>query len=318
MKKSILFIAPKFHDYHLLIIVKLEILGYIVKFYPERDYSFLFKIINNIFNKHLIKYQINHYKKIIRNIKGIPFDYLFVIRGFMMDASFIKDFKVFNPSAKTLMYQWDSNKTNPFENVIDEFDHVYSFDYEDCENFKKINYLPLFYTDDIENSKDINMETVYDFFFMGTYIPERYAAVLSFMQYIKETKYSLKTYIHIPFTSLLKEYLAGNRLDKEIVSIYHLPRSMYIDLLQKSKIVVDVSNANQTGLSMRIIEALALGKKILTNNSNIIKDKYYNTNNIFIFDTKKPIIDQCFVDNNSSQSTDILSLEKWIGKIFEI
>jgi hypothetical protein len=316
--KSILFISPIFHDYHLHIIKQLEKLGANVYFFPERDYSFKFKIINNFFNHNMIEYQKLHYTKILKNTENVSFDYLFVIRGYMIDISFIKSFKKMNPKAKTIMYQWDSNKTNNFGHVLDEFDNIFSFDYEDCENFN-IHYLPLFYTNDIAEINNKQSIVEYDFFLMGTYIPERYEALIKLKNYLKTTNYTLKSHIYIPVTSLLKEILLNKaKIDLNIVSTRHLARNEYLKLLLTSKIVVDISNNNQTGMAMRVIEALALGKKVMTSNKNIIKEPFYNANDILIFDTNYPNIPESFVKTDFTGLPNILPINKWLKTIFRI
>jgi hypothetical protein len=201
--------------------------------------------------------------------------------------------------------------------VIKYFNKVCSFDYADCECFENVKYVPLFYTPDIEQLKDIKREIKYDFFFMGTYIPERYKAVLSLVEYIKTTCYTINVYIYIPITSFIKKQFRRNMLDKSIVSVRHLKRKKYLDILSKSRVVVDVSSASQTGLAMRIIEALALEKKVMTNNDNILKEPFYSYRNILVFNVDNPGVTNEFMSENFFPCGNILSLERWIEKLFE-
>lgn len=313
--KKILFIAPIFHDYHILIINKLQELGAIVSFFPERDYSIYFKIVNNFFNPFLIFKQKLHYCKILKQVKKQHFDYLFVIRGYMMPKDFVKTFKKYNPLAKTIMYQWDSNRANPFSKLITLFDVVKSFDYSDCERFR-IKYLPLFYTDDVTIEASRIHEIKYDFFFMGTYMPERYNAVLRFRDSLPKN-YTLKAFIYIPPSSFKKEQIKGTKLDMSIVSTQHMSREEYLITLNQSKVIVDVSNPLQTGLAMRIIEALASYRKVLTVNSFILDDPYYTPQNIAVFDVNNPIIDRNFINTPFCGSINVLSIHEWILSIFD-
>lgn len=318
--KKILFIGPIFHNYHILIKEKLEFLGATVDFYPERNYGWKFKIINNFFNKYLPKFQKKHYERILESSQINEYDYLFVIRGYMLPSDFIEKFKNYNSNAKTIMYQWDSNRTNPFSIVADYFDKVFSFDFEDCNNMSFIKYLPLFYTDDLNSYKENKPESEYDFFFMGWCFPERYKAVLSFRNYMITNGYKLKAFLYMPLSSYIKEMFKGNFLDRSIVSFSPMSRNEYLNILAKSKVMVDVSNPGQTGLAMRVIEALAMDIKVLTNNSNLQQDKFIGKfESISLFDENNIHIDENFAKKNALDKTSqvMLSLEEWLNTIFK-
>ncbi|WP_369765653.1 hypothetical protein [Flavobacterium sp. WC2429] len=317
--KKILFIGPIFHNYHILIKEKLEYLGATVDFYPERDYGWKFKIINNFFKNYLNKFQNKYYNSILGNSENGDYDFLFVIRGYMLSPNFINKFKKLYPKAKTIMYQWDSNKENPFSDVSVLFDQVYSFDFKDCNDIPSVKYIPLFYTDDLIPYRENKQEVEYDFFFMGWCFPERYKAVVSFREFTIANNYKLKAFLYMPFSSYLKEALRGNLLDRSIVSFTPMNRVEYLSILRRSRVMVDVSNPRQTGLAMRVIEAIAMNVKVLTNNKNLSKDKIVEKTKLFsFFDEKDVCVEQDFVNNQSFVSKDnlMLSLELWLKNIF--
>ncbi|VXA96199.1 Lipopolysaccharide biosynthesis protein [Flavobacterium sp. 9R] len=317
--KRILFIGPIFHNYHTLIKEKMEFLGASVDFYPERDYGLKFKVINNFFKKHVYKLQNNHYESILQNSKNEDYDYLFVIRGYMLPDNFINKFLQSNSKAKTIMYQWDSNQTNPFSTVAGLFDQVYSFDFKDCQDIPFLKYLPLFYTDDLIPYMEKKSVVVHDFFFMGWCFPERYKAVVSFREFAITNNYKLKAFLYMPFSSYLKEILKGNFLDRSIVSFTPMNRTEYLSILSKSKVMVDVSNPRQTGLAMRVIESLAIDVKVLTNNLNLKQDELIkNSESICFFSENNVYIDNKFIRDMPSKSTSrlMLSMEDWLKQIF--
>lgn len=312
--KRVLFVGPVFHDYHTLIVNKLEAMGAEVEFCPERDYSIWFKLVNNLLHPFLFLKQALHYRKILQRTRRQRFDYLFVIRGYGMPPGFVEAFKKRNPSAIAVMYQWDSDRTNPFSGLIPYFDVVRSFDYKDCETFG-IPYLPLFYTDDVVEEAAKAHKIKYDFFFMGTYLPERYDAVIRFRDSLPDVS-RLKAFIYIPPTALKKEQLRGKTLDPHIVSTCPMARKEYLTTLNESKVVVDVSCSRQTGLSMRIIEALASRRKILTVNEFIKSDPYYDSQNINLFDSERPFVNETFVNTPFYGRVDVLSIEEWLRAAF--
>lgn len=317
--KRILFIGPVFHDYHTAIIEKLKNAGAEVEFFPERKYGITFKLTNNLFNSRLALHQERHYREILKATMDRKYDYLFVIRGFMLPQIFIDAFRKRNSGARTIMYQWDSNRTNPFVHLINSFDKVYSFDFEDCENHPQITYLPLFYTDDVKQvAEQQRKHEEFDFFFLGSYFPERYAATINFRRYAEEKGWMLKAFLYIPFTSYIKERLKGVKLDHSIVSFKHMPRQQYLEILSKSRVMVDVSNPRQTGLAMRIIEAFACGTKVLTNNYRLKEDKLYTPEYVAFFNDKMPEIDESFVVSRPKlEKIGVVSIGEWSRQIFE-
>ena len=317
-KKKILFICPKFHDYELMIKEKLEKFGAEVYYFPEKSYNLDFKIINNFFSGQMDEFQNKHYIKIFNEIKDIKFDYLFVIRGYKLSQEFLTKFKTKNPSCKLIMYQWDSQRTNNYAHLIPFFDKVTTFDFEDSEQFN-LEYIPLFYTDDIKQYNSDKNNTIYDFFFMGFFFDERYQAVLKFRDYCNRNGYKLKSFLYMPLTTRLKYFLKGKKLDKDIVSFKHMNREEYIKTLAESKVMVDVSNPGQTGLAMRVIESLASNTKILTNNTNFVKDKKVaQSGMVMLFSLDKIELSKEFLNSNiKSDSNVVLSINEWLKKIFE-
>lgn len=310
-KKNILFIAPCFHGYEKQIMQKLKEKGYNVFFFPERDYSIIYKLVNHTSKKLLQRKQNKHYLNILKQTKGVSFDYLFVIRGYRISANFLERFKEQNPNAKMIMYQWDSNKRNPYSNIVKYFNNVYSFDYNDCRDLS-LKYLPLFYTDDIiDTSYKNNLKT--DFLFLGSYLPERYEALEKFIKYMSKTDYEFKYFLYINPAALIKEYIKGNFINLSYISIKPMKRAEYLFLLNSTKIVIDVSSNEQSGLAMRVIEAITLKKKIITSNKNILEEPFYNPNNICIYDVNKPNIPGSFLETPFENNYKTLSISEWLN-----
>jgi len=318
-EKNILFICPKFHNYEDMIKDQLMEFGAAVDFYAERSYGIDFNIINNFFKGYLMSYQKRHYERILRKIQYKHYDYLLVIRGFMLPQSFLREFKRLNPDSKTIMYQWDSQRTNSFCHLNKSFDMVKTFDFKDSEDLN-IPYLPLFYTKDVQAYQLLDKVYDYDFFFMGFFFKERYEAILRFKDYCNENGYKLMPFLYMPFSTRLKYFLKGKRLDRSIVSFKHMNRIDYLNILSKSRVMVDVSNSRQTGLAMRVIESLACNTKIATNNTFFERDENIKQSGmVFLFNLQNITIDRKFLNKGFESSNKlVLSLEEWTKKLFSV
>lgn len=77
----------------------------------------------------------------------------------------------------------------------------------------------------------------------------------------------------------------SSKLDKD-KAYYHAPVSYDVvtDMVAESKAVLNVAMPGQTGITMRDLEALLIGVKLITTNPHIKNEDFYNANNIYILD----------------------------------
>lgn len=314
--KKILFIAPKFYDYHVLISSKLAQNNEVV-FFSEKIDGKLFSLFNTVNSRLINIYQKFYFLYIlfkIRNIKDIS--HLFVIRGYKMPEYFLKKVRKMYPNIICLMYQWDSSQNNHYTNLLKYFDRVFTFDYSDFQSIDSLDFLQLFYTEEIQLIQDSKKEPKYDFFCFNSFTMSRYNAMLKFQAYCKRTARTSKIFCYIPWTTYIKvRVFKGIKLNKDFLSFNPMPRGEYLYNLEMSKIVVDLSHSTQTGLSMRVIEAYGAGKKILTTNNSVIFNPIYNSCWINLFDIEN--IDVCSFSFEKSLPSDGLYIDNWINHIFK-
>lgn len=60
--------------------------------------------------------------------------------------------------------------------------------------------------------------------------------------------------------------------------------SEMIEYERSAKVIIDIVQPGQTGATLRVMEAIFLGKKIITNNKSLINEKWYHPSNVFILD----------------------------------
>lgn len=58
-----------------------------------------------------------------------------------------------------------------------------------------------------------------------------------------------------------------------------------VELVNKSDVLIDLYLDHSAGLSLRMMESIFFNKKIITNNFSVKKYDFYNSNNIFVFDS---------------------------------
>ena len=326
--KTVLLLAPKFFGYELEIKKELENFGARVIYFDERPKNdFFTKVFIRLNLKSFISKRIDdYYKNIIQEIKDESIDYLFLVDVETVPLKFIEKTILMNPKLKVLTYFWDSVKNRKKSLEYLAYSNKFSsFDLKDAEADIRIEFLPLFYIDDYKNIANIENELVYDISFIGTVHSDRYKIIKKIERQAKEL--DLKTYFY--FYSPSKILFFFQKLFKKDfkyikwkdVSFKSLNKSDVINIIEKSKCIIDIQHPKQTGLTMRTIEMLGGKKKLLTTNIEIMKYDFYNTDNILLLDRNNPKINVDFFGKEYKNLTDDIykkySINQWLKTIFK-
>lgn len=214
------------------------------------------------------------------------YDIVFVIKGENLEAGQLSNLRKRNPQAKFVLYLWDSFARHKNLDVITPFfDKKYSFDSQDCKK-SSFKLRPLFYFDEV--IKHIAIKNI-PISFVGGDHTIRYTIVKRLKRICKanDIDYSFHLFIgkiqsfklkYVPF------FCKYDKKDFDVLSTKQLSYSKYVDLIGRSKVVLDIANTGQTGLTMRTIESLAMGAKLLTTNKYIRDYKDIPSNSYLILD----------------------------------
>ena len=216
------------------------------------------------------------------------------------------------------MYQWDSVKNNkniPF--LAKCFHKVFSFDREDCKNFGYY-YLPNFYISSIKNNS--SNENNYDLLFVGKGHTDR----VYLLNKIKESlpkEIKTKFIIYLPwYRFFIEKYLIKQRGSLSIsnFTFKKISYNKVQTLVAASKVILDIHNPFQKGLTQRPFDALGNGKGLITTNANIKKEYFYDENVIHVLNRKNPIINIDIFTNKTKMTLGFekYSLENWLKNIF--
>lgn len=323
--KRILFICPKFFNYHIEFKEELEALGAYVDYFDERPSNNNFiKAILRI-NKNLIN-GINekYYNEVYSKIKNNKYDYMLVVKPEAIPQRFIDQFKEMNPEAKVCMYLWDSLENNKAaKSKIEKSDSTFSFDPEDCKKHN-LKFRPLFFNNKYEKIATKNNENnKYDLLFVGTVHSDRYAMLKALQDDMNEN--GKKVYLYMYMQSRLIYYLKKIFLKEfkksKITEFKFKPisQSDLVKLVEASNVVVDIQHPKQTGLTMRSIEMLGANKKMITTNNKIKNYDFYDGNNIQIVDRELKNIDIEFFNRKFNEVSENIkekySLKSWLLEI---
>lgn len=184
---------------------------------------------------------------------------------------------------------------------------LWTFDENDAQEYG-INYKPqVFYKQLL--FQDFNLDIKYDLYFVGQ----------------DKNRYSILKYIE---TEVGKDFVCNFNLIRDKTSIDVENKDFYVNSvsfddniknISQSKVLVDILQNGQYGITLRTYEALVSKKKLITNNTQIKKYPFYAKENIFILgedeiSTLKTFIKMPF---NDFYDFSIYMIENWINDFYQ-
>jgi hypothetical protein len=320
--KKILLIAPKTFGYEVEIQKKLISLGASVKYFDDRPFTSKIKKIKLRLAPIILTKEINSYfNKIITTTKDTSFDFIFCIKQECFPRHLLEELFKLHPNSKKIFYTWDSfvNNKNALEN-LDLFDRCLTFDSDDSKKFG-LQHRPLFYVDVFANLSEHSIE--YDLSVVGSVHYKRYLFLKNIKQSLSN-KYKIYFYQFVPSKSLfyarkvlLFPFYGFSKKDE--FNYKTLDRSSVRKIFAKSKVIIDYAHHNQTGLTMRCIEALGAKKKLITNNVDIVNYDFYDNRNILLLRNNSIKIPDDFLitpyRDIEIQIFNRYSLEGWLDEV---
>lgn len=307
--KKILLLAPKFFGYEERIFQALRKAGmdvaleYIYK--PSRQERYMSKLFKGFAAKKTEGY----YAQISRKYRDGRFGFFLVVDGKGVPESFLRSIISDHPAMCSIYYSWDSLQYFDYLSWLKIFDRVYTFDYKDSQEYN-IKYLPLFYSPELDEISDRN-EKEFDLLFIATFKESRLAFINSITErYDKNLR--IKVVLSLSVYRYIIDRLKGKKIRRKDVVFQPLPFESYLDLLSKTEVVLDYTPQTQTGLPMRIPEAIGARKKIITNNENVF-DEFNHSPNVMVYDEDTDILPFIKQPKSEMPEREKYSIENWIN-----
>ena len=326
VNKKILFLSIRTFNFEVEIKNKLEELGAEVTYYDERP-------SNNNFIKGIIRLRRSlvqriiddYYKKILLDEATIQYDYLFVNRGEIVPAFFLEELKKTQPKCQFVFYTWDSftNHSHPIT-ILKYFDRKFTFDSDDSVKYK-VNFRPLFFLDGYKYIKNSSpLQSKYNLLFLGTAHSDRYKISSTLVDYCSQNGFTSFCYyfMHGRLVYLYKKIFdhSFKEFDYKKLSFKSLTTQQILELYKDSDVILDINHPGQKGLTMRTLESIGAGKKMITTNSEIKKYSFYNPNNILVIERENIQFSKSFFETNyediSKEAYNRMSIEGWINCLF--
>lgn len=279
---NILLIALHYHDYTNQIAAELRGLGHSVRVHDIQPRDLGMKILRVTAASRWQARLDAHHASILAAERGQDYDVVLFVQVHQMSAENLAQFRQAFRRAKFILYNWDSISNHDFRDRLGAFDSVATFDPVDARDYGLL-HLPLFCVRDFQTlaRREQEQKRVY---FVGNIVSlARYDSVVAFRDYCAANRISLQT--HLACSPVVQSRLIRTGRVPRGVTMRSIERQRFITMIETSTAVFDFANHQQTGYTMRVIENLCAGKKIITNNRRIRHEPFYSPDRIHVFDS---------------------------------
>lgn len=297
--KKVLLFSPYGCTKHYGVAIKeeLEKRGAKVDEYDERPSEEAYmKIIIRLLKKKVPQIFKKYIDTVIAENKDKDYDYILICRGEAFTPLTIQTLRDAYPNAKVILYLWDVMHNCAMDDVLSACDKAMSFDPEDAKKHN-IGFRPTFFVNDYLKVKEIK-DAVYDIEFICTLYHPRQKMVKFLKKAFSSQGLKFYTYLYVPgliryMQESLCHYPFYTFRDVNLNPI-SIPET--IDILNKTRCMLDINPPYQVSLSTRAHEAIAARRKYITTNKHIMDYEYYDPNNILIIDIDNPLIPKEFIE----------------------
>ena len=281
MSKKILLIGLNYFSYTQEIVRELRSQGHEVHYHDIQPPRPWLKVLRKFATVRYPAALDSYHREVLAAEHDFAADLVLFIQVHQMSQATIAALRQRHRSAEFVLYNWDAFSNHDYRRYLLHFDRVYTFDPVDARQLG-VRYLPLFCIPAFQRlqKRDASGQAVYT---VGNIVnPRRYEAIRAFKQYCQAQGLSFKPYMVASTHAYWLLLRDGHRpLD---VTLRYIPQERFIDMIETASAVFDFANHRQVGYTMRTIENLCAGKKIITNNAAIRDEPFYSADRIHVFE----------------------------------
>jgi hypothetical protein len=316
---KVLLIAPEFYTYHNDLFNAFKKISEQVVFYSEMNQTTLYRLSGRLSQSLKKRLEKKHIEGLLTLSENEKFDAVFVVRGVCLTPDILTTLKNNIPNAPFYLYQWDSYQQNDYRALIPSFDSISTFDFKDAEELR-LRYQPLFYSDVYRDICLLEEDKLYDLVFYGAYHSDILKIIKHFQKLLCEQGLVFKSHLYIKKIPLFFRLLKGeiSFSDLRFFKTYSVSANEIAQSYSKTKAVLDIELSIQSGLSIRTFEVLGSGVKLVTTNANVVKEAFYNPDQIMVIDRNAIKADLSFFESSSSDcDVKCYHIDAWLEKILE-
>ncbi len=320
--KRILFIGAGFYDYDASIVERLQRYGADVQAFFGKPAVLRRRVLAPALRRAgvkglaLIK---RHEQRIFRTAECASYDFVLIITGIDLRPVFLDALRRKLPRAEFILYAWDSlARHSGIEERLTYFDRILTFDRQDCAARPDLKFRPLFYREDppCVEARTTD-ETTVDLCFIGKLHSDRLELIRRIQSMAQSQGVSFFVYLYTGLITWLELTFAGNSRDVHFKALQY---RMFIELSRRAAVIVDLPHPAQSGMTMRAIEAVGLGKKLITTAADVVNYDFFTNDSVQVLRADDLSLNQTFIRSPAAPLPEKIrrrySLDAWLEDVF--
>lgn len=211
-----------------------------------------------------------------------PICFIFFEDYFWFSERFVKYLREKYKGCKIVFYYQDmverTKKCKNPDEIRKLVDLMISYDKGQAERYNMALFQDVYSKTNIEEDNTLEEK---DLFFCGI-VKDRLSKILSVYDRCVELGITTRFYL----VGVKEE----DKVNKDgLIYCAKLPYKRYLQLMQKSKAILEILSGESKGYTLRVGEAVCYNKKLITNNLSIKEETIYSKDNICAFDKVEDI-----------------------------
>ena len=321
----VLLVSPLTFSYHVTICEALRQIGFDPIWWNDKaSTSTFYKLALRLLPRLTRLIAESHFIEQIDRMPADSVDHVLLIKAEGMTARVVRHLRARHPRATLGLHLWDGKENvNGIDKLVPLADAVSSFDPVDARE-NGWNYRPLF-------ARNVAMPAaghepkVFDWCFIGTIHSDRHRVISRLRKLTGGAARSFVfAYFQSPMVLKIRKLFDWTlwSAPKDTLSTMPMSADDVARITAQSRTVLDVEHPRQRGLTMRTIETLLAGNKLLTTNRHLLDCDLYDPSRAQIIDRNAPRIDPAFlsqaVKHIPQELRDRYSCEAWAKELIDI
>lgn len=278
---NILFFGLDYHTYTRSIIAEMEALGASVTYVDIQPRNLFFKVVRTAARSGYEKYAEAHHAEAICRSKGVSYDKVVFLQAHQISLNNLAQLREVQKEAEFTLYNWDALTIHDYTPQAPLFDRVLTFDRKDAEEHG-FGYLPLFCQRSMQGLRRDRAQ-LGSLFMVGNIVKQqRYEAVQAFRAYCDAKGLTFRQ--HLKISPVVWSQFMTSGIRPTGVCLRSIAPGDFREMIETSHAVFDFANHAQSGQTMRMMENLCTGKKIVTNNAWVKREPFYSPDRIHVFE----------------------------------